>query len=68
MDGWSLHFAVHPSISLSAKIHLDVMIEEGAQEKLEAEPFGTRNKVPRSRAFASLTENFQGGNCPPEIC
>lgn len=31
MDGCSLHFTVHPSISLSAKIHLDIMIEEGAQ-------------------------------------
>lgn len=34
MDGWSLHFTVHPSISLSAKIHLDVMIEEGAERNL----------------------------------
>lgn len=53
MDGWSLHFTVHPWIYLSAKIHLDVMIEEGAAEELEAKSFGAGNEAARGQKHST---------------
>ena len=65
MDGWSLHFTVHPSISLSAKIHLRVMIEEGARGNRRPETSGAENmKWSQSRRMFGLCESWTNGRPP----
>lgn len=59
MDGCSPHFAVHLSISLSAKIHLDVMIEEGAPRSWRPWLLAGKIKWPEASCLNVLTASWR---------